>query len=432
MTMKTRAAITASAYRTYLFYGPDDDKYDFDKQLGSEEESTETKEDTNDDPPKQKKEKDKFELMLEDHPDEEEEEEKEEEEEEKQEEEEEEKEEEEEDPKKKNTKEESNKILRKQRDELQEKLKAYGDVTPELASAFNEFLQERFKDSIPTADELKGEFLLVADKDAEIERLKTEIQEKDNQLSDIDIRMSPEFKKKYTDPYAQAGEALFLEISNLSQTDGKALAPAETQAFYDKLLKMEKLDGVAVKQELTRFAAEFKRQTGEDYISPPVSAVMTSLRQLHERRSAMNEAYSNWGQTKSKAIADRQKEQEQQEKDIRARNERLRKKQAQDAMRSFDRSQLDGFVDDDKFVSTFNKEFQYVESFMKDPTKTPAFSELITRGWKARMFDELLEDWKKLKRAEEEAGKKKKNGSRGGGGDTKNEEEEEDWSGGRL
>jgi hypothetical protein len=450
--MTTKRSLLATAILSHAFFGPDDDKFDMDSQLDKDNSKAvltledETKDDDKDDkkqdpPPPKKTEKksskadtkSEFDLKLEeadkkkddnegdDEEDDDDEDDEDKLDNKKQREE-----------KKKNSKEESTKILRKERDDAREALKKYGNLTPELAQEFSAFLDSRFKDKITSPDEIKGEFLLVTEKDDTITKLQNDIAEKDRLLADIDIRMSPEFKKDYADPYNEAGNNLFLEIANLNG-QGQAIGMQSTQAFFDFLIKTPDLDGVKVKQQFAKFAADFEKETGEKYTAPPLGAVMTSLRIRKEKEAAFNKAYGTWGETKKQSLTKRQAEEEQMMKDATARNERMRRSQAQDAMRKYDRKEIEGFMDEETFVKSFNEEYKFVEGFMKDPTKTPTFEDLMIRGWKARNFDNLLKEFKELKAFKDEHDKQEMSGSRGGGGDPKKrQKDDDDWDDGRL
>lgn len=440
--MRTRPAILATAILAHNFYGDEDDKFDMDSQLDKGNRGNIALEDAPDEPKdKPKKEakkeakkeevkeevKSDFDLRLEDSDDNKDKEVEEEEEDDKL------NNQKEEEKRKKNSKEESNKILRKERDEAREALKKFGNLTPELAQEFSAFLDSRFKDKIPSPEEIKGEFLIVTEKDDKITKLENDLAERDRLLADIDIRMSPEFKKDYADPYTEAGNNLFLEIANLN-SEGKAIGLQSTQAFFDYLIKTENLDGVKVKQEFAKFATAFEKETGEKYTAPPLSAVMTSLRIRKEREAAFNKAYGTWNETKKESLTKKQIEEEKKRQDEVARNERMRRSQAQDAMRGFDRKEIEGFMDDESFVKTFNDEYKYVEDFMKNPEKTPTFKELMVRGWKARSFDALLKEYKDLKAFKDEHDKKEMSGSRGGGGNPKKvtKDDDDDWADGKL
>lgn len=448
-TKTTRQVLMSVSLRVSRFHGPDqfdiddmlddpkppasedkddkDDKDDKNKQRQQRPKDEDDKENKGKDDKDKDKKKSEFELNLEDagdHDDDEEEEEEEEEENE------DEKDKGKDKDKNKNDEKTSNGILKKRALDAEKKLEEFGSLTPALAKEFDAFMQTRFNGQIPTEEELRGELALLADKDAEIQRLNDEIATKDQKLSDIDIRNSPEFQKQYAEPYNVAAEGLFLEIANLDSS-GKALAMTETNAFFEGLLKLEKLDGVIVKQELTKFAANFERLTGEAYKAPSVAAVMTALRQAREARTTMQDAYTNWSTKKSQAITQRQKDEEENIKQTAARNERVRKSQALEAMRGYDRSELEGFMDDDAFTKSYNEEYQFVESVMKDATKAPPFKELMIRGFKARAFDALLKEFKELKKFKDEHDKKKKNGSRGGGGSDA-DDKDDSWDDGKL
>lgn len=444
MFMTTKTVLLATAIASHCFYGPDDDKFDMDSQLdkgggGLTLDEPPPKKEVDDE--KKKKEKPKedskseFDLKLEDDDKKQKKEPKKEDSLDLDEDEDEDRlnNEKEEKERKKNSKEESNKVLRKERDEAREAIKKFGNLTPELAQEFSAFLDSRFKDKLPSPEEIKGEFLIVTEKDDRITKLESDLAEKDRLLADIDIRMSPDFRRDYADPYTEAGNNLFLEIANLNG-EGKAIGMQATQAFYDFLTKTPDLDGIKVKQQFAKLASDFEKETGEKYTAPPLAAVMTSLRLRKEKEAAFNKAYGSWSQTKQESLTKRQKEEEADQKDAVARNERMRRSQAQDAMRNFDRKEIEGFMDDEKFVKSFNDEYKYIEDFMKNPEKTPTFKELMVRGWKARNFDGLLKEYKELKAFKDEHDKKEMSGSRGGSGSPKktDKDDNDDWADGKL
>jgi hypothetical protein len=335
----------------------------------------------------------------------------------------------------KNDKDTSNKVLRQQRDEARNIAKKYGNLDPDVAVAMNEYITARFGDQIPSAEEIRGEFLLLADKDKEIDRYKTQVEDQSKAIRELDIRMSPEFKSDFIDPYNSAVTNLQVEFVNLDG-DGKVLAPQASASFQKWLLdNKSKMDAMQMKAALSQFSKAFKQEAGMDYQPPAINTMMTAIGAVNSKSDKMNQAYENWETQKKESTTKAQQEREQSRaKEIEA-AKRVRKQKATEAMSSYDYQKLIelGVIEDkSEYTKIFSREFQATESIFANPESAPTYDELIVRNFKAGHYDALLEKYEKLKKFKDDYDAESKGESKGGGGDTDDDDEDDNWHGGKL
>lgn len=336
----------------------------------------------------------------------------------------------------KNDKEASNAVLRKQRDEARELAKKYGNLDPEVANAMNEYITSRFGDNIPSIDEIRGEFQLLAEKDNEIQTLRGRLEEQGKSIRDLDIRMSPDFKNEFIEPYNTAVTNLQVEVSQIDD-DGKVLAPQSTASFHKWLLDNKKeIDPMKMKAALATHAKNFKAETGMDYVAPSVSTMMSAIGSVNTKSQKMGEAYDTWEKTKNESATKAQKEREKIQKENSEGAKRIRKAEATKAMSSYNYDELIdlGLIKDkNEYTKIFSDEFRKTESIFEDPSSAPSYADLTIRGFKASHYDSLLSSYKKLKEFKDAYDAEQKGESRGGGGEIEIEDDkEDDWDGGRL
>lgn len=333
------------------------------------------------------------------------------------------------------SKEDSARILREQRDEARKRLESYGDVQPEIVQSVASWLKERFPNTVPTQDEILGEFELIKTRDEELSSLKEEISKREQVIRELDIRGSAEYKEQFVTPYQEAASYLFTEIAHLDD-DGKTRAPNATHQFYESLLKNSgAIKPEDVKRELTKFAKAYKEETQEDYIPPSVSTVMSALKAVNDRRGKMQEAYNSWETQKNESAMKRQKEQHEMSEQDRAQAKRLRKAQATKALNTFDYTTLiesEVFKDSQEFSKIFNEEYKSTEKVFEDPNTAPPYSDLLQRGVKARSFDILFEKYQKLNEKYKTLLSENNSVSRGENKGDNHAKDDTNWHGGEL
>lgn len=327
--------------------------------------------------------------------------------------------------KEKPSKEDSVVALRKQRDELQERVKAYEDTGININSLkpILDYVSES-ADGVLDEDTAKVIVQEIKSKDEEIASLKETLQEKDKKIAEIDIRYSDDFKTKYQEPYVQASESLLLEFASITP-DKKIVAPKATKALHDSLIeKSKELTAIDVKAMLSQYAKDFEDESGETASIPTINSLMKSLRDFSNARESMKEAYDNWSSIKKqesdKSMVDREKESEE----IQRHKKRERSKLFSKAFQEFDLDALD-FIDEDAAKETFNEEYKFIEKIIADPDKAPGHDELITRGVKSRLWDKHLDNYKRLLALEKEISKGRKRND--GTANVNNISKDDDW-----
>jgi hypothetical protein len=322
-------------------------------------------------------------------------------------------------------KEESISILRKQRDELQEKVKAYEDTGININSLkpILDYVSES-ADGVLDEDTAKIIVQEIKSKDEEIASLKETLQDKDKKIAEIDIRYSDDFKTKYQEPYVQASESLLLEFASITP-EKKIIAPKATKALHDSLMdKAEELTAIDVKAMLSQYAKDFEEESGETASIPTINSLMKSLRDFSTARGSMKNAYENWSsirkQESDKSIAEKEKESEA----VQKQKKRERSKLFSKAFQEFDLDALD-FIDEDAAKETFNEEYKFIEKIIADPDKAPGHDELITRGVKSRLWDKHLDNYKRLLALEKEISKGRKRND--GTANVNNINKDDDW-----
>jgi len=321
--------------------------------------------------------------------------------------------------------------LRKARDEAIGQSKKYkevfGDTDVSLFKPLIDTIQEQVDG--PLTPEAVSEIIEgYKSKDARIAELEEQLQNQDRTITDLDVRHSPEFKKKYENPYREAGENLFIEFANLNENK-EILGPNATKAFHDFLTsKVDELDATSVKAELVKFSKAYEAETGEKPELPTISSLMTSIRHFREKRDDMREAYSNWKETKEKTKLSQQAEEEKNREFLTKKNKRERKNLATKAYQSFNHDDLEGLVNDDEVTGLFQSEYKKGEDIF-DGKEVPSFDFMIQRGVKSELFDKMLPELKRLKALEKEWEEKEREGISGAGNrPAKTQTKQEGWA----
>lgn len=309
------------------------------------------------------------------------------------------------------TPEESLAALRKQRDAADTSLKVFketfGDNPPQLIKPLFDYVTEISNGPITEStvtDFLAEHKSLKEDNDRLVKRL----QEKEKIVNEVDIRYSDEFKNDFDLPYKEAAQTLFLEFANL---DGETvLAPSATKKFNDFLLAKPDSTALEVKSQLNTFVKEFREESGEDPIVPGVSALMESLRGFRDKAVKLNQAYTNWSETKKQRQTDKltqsQAQKEEQDKTL----SKQRKELAAKAYRDFDLDSIP-FVDE-KEVETFVREEYQLGEDIRDG-KVPPYDEFVKRGIKTRLWDKYSKQLAELIDFKEKYDKSERSGLEG-------------------
>lgn len=296
----------------------------------------------------------------------------------------------------KKTKEESISELRKQRDEARISAKifteTFGETPPVVIKPLVELATELIDGPI-TENAVNVVITELKTLKEENESLKAKIEEKENKISEIDVRYSSQFKEKYETPLKEASDSLFLEFAKISP-DNTIIGHKSTSAFHKFLVESNDIDGVKVKSALTKFAEDFKQETGEDISLPSVTSIMSSLRVFKKAQKDMHEAFANWKTKKEEDEKISQTKAIEQE-ELRKKNaKRERISMASKAYQSFNHDDID-FIEDKEVELLFKEEFQFGEKIIQGED-IPSWDTVIQRGVKARLFDKILPKIKEL------------------------------------
>jgi hypothetical protein len=314
----------------------------------------------------------------------------------------------------KKTKEESLAELRKARDEERERNKRYkevfGDADVSLYKPLIELISEQIEG--PVTQEAIVEVLEgIKNKDSVVSDLNQRLQEQDKTITELDIRHSPEFKKKFIEPYQEADRNLLIEFANLDEK-GNILGEKSTSSFHRYLTEnIDKVDAAAVKAQLAKFARDYEAETGEKPELPTVSALMSSVRDFRSKRNDMQEAFSDWGNKKKKAQEEEAAEEERNRELNIKRNKRERKNLATKAFQDFDHDSIEDIANqlDVSISDLFTEEFKKGEDIF-DGKDAPAYDFMIQRGVKAQLFDKFLPELKRLRDFEKEVLEREREG----------------------
>lgn len=310
---------------------------------------------------------------------------------------------------------ESIQALRKQRDELRDSLEKhkaiFGDYDLEALSPIVNFVKES-TNGVVTKESISEYLERIKKSNEELEQLNGKLKEKDNIISDLDIRSSQTFKEQYQKPYDDAAKSIQVEIANFDP-EKKILGPKATQKFFSFLTGTEGVDAVDLKIKINEFTADYKKETGEDYPTTlSVTNIMSSVREFNHSRNKMGEAYQNW-QTLKKEAEDRKLVELSQTQEVKLKeNARLRKNLASKAYQDFDIDEY-SFLTSEEAQDFFHEEFKMGEGLHKGEVTIPPYNELITRGVKARMFDKFYPRFKELLELEKNLDKNERSGIRG-------------------
>lgn len=321
--------------------------------------------------------------------------------------------------------------LRKARDEAVGESKKYKEVFGDADVALFKPLIETIQEQVdgPLTPEAVSEIIEgYKSKDERIAELEEQLQNQDKTINELDVRHSPEFKKKYEAPYLEAGQNLFIEFANLNENK-EILGPNSTKSFHDFLTgKIDELDATSVKAELLKFSKAYKAETGEDPELPTISSLMTSIRHFREKRDDMRQAYGTWKETKEKAKLSQQAEEEKNREFLTKKNKRERKNLATKAYQSFNHADVEDFVGDEDLTKLFQSEYKKGEDLF-DGKEMPSYDFMIQRGVKSELFDKMLPELKRLKALEKEWEAKEREGLPGSGNrPTNTQTKKEGWA----
>lgn len=319
----------------------------------------------------------------------------------------------------KKSKEESNGILRKQRDEYKKAAEGYqtifGEHPPEVLKPVWDFVAENIDGGVVSSDTVIQTIESLRSLKEENEQLKGELQQKDLTIEKLDIKSSPAFESKYVKPYKEAHNDLFLEFANVGP-DSKVIGAASAQAFLNFITdpKGEELDGIKMKAAMKQYAESYKQETGEEASLPSVSDLMKSYRSFLSKRSAMNDAYTNWG-VKKKEDEERLTVEQQQQQEMRERqSKRLRSDLVSKAFREFPFDAVEKVVDEKEIQAIFREQYQVGENILEGK-QAMTYDQVMTAYVKAKLFDKLqpkIKEWIELEESEKEGARNHLPGSR--------------------
>lgn len=314
-------------------------------------------------------------------------------------------------PKKQVTKEDNLAILRKERDEAREQSKkfteTFGDHSPEVIKPILDLLIERADGPI-TPDlvtDVLNEFKISGKK---LSDLQLELQAKEKKVSELDIRHSDEFKKKFQVPYETAINDLVFEFANVTVDGDKIIAPAATDEFKEFLLSNPELGGIKVKGALQQFAKRYKEESGEDAVLPTINSLMTSLRNFSTKRLAMKDAFDNWAVEKKKqqelSQAESEKTREHQEKALR----RSRTELASKAFREFPLDDIP-FLEEKEIEGMFQTEYAFGED-IRQGKNVPGYDLFLKKGVDAQLWNKYYPELVELRKFKEDVEKGDRSG----------------------
>lgn len=305
------------------------------------------------------------------------------------------------------TPEESIAVLRRQRDEEREKNKrlssVFGESDPDSVRPIFDLMIERANGPITKEfiqsflDEYKGS-------ETKLSTLAQQLEEKEKQVSELDIRYSDDFKNNFEKPYGDAMESLYLEFANIE--GDKVLAPIATKEFNEFLTSKPDLDGIAVKAAIVKFAKEFRAETGEEPILPSVTDLMKSLREFGSKRQNLQDAYLNWKEKKKELEENRLKESEE-TNTVKAKA--MRRKRVELASKAFQGFEFPDFIQEEDVSKLFNDEFTFTEGVIEG-IDVPEYDKVLQRGVKARLWDMHQDELVELRQFKASHEKKDRNG----------------------
>lgn len=335
-------------------------------------------------------------------------------------------------PKQKNTKEESNAILKKQNNDLKTEnesfRKSLGDIQPGALSPIIEYIKENIE-GVVDATSIASVIEELKSNRETIQSLETKLQEKDKFLEEVDIKYSPDFQENYQRPYKEAGDAVYLEFATVA--NGKIIGEKSAKSFANFIFEnADKMDGIALKSEMKKYAEEYEKETGEKAELPSVSNMMGAIRTFSQARKEYSEAVANWT-TKKKESKDRyEQEQLQQSKEQGKQKKQLRKSLATKAFTDFPIETDYTFLDDKEVKDLFTEEYKAGEKLFDGEGEIPSYDIMMSRGVKARLFDKIAPLYKKLLEEQEhqDAGNRHRPSHKGVANPSKSaSKEEKDW-----
>lgn len=317
--------------------------------------------------------------------------------------------------------------LRKAKDEAEAR---YKELNDKVESEYKPL--EEYKVLKPIADHLKKKFDKLDDEsinkwiESGRERKKkvieadAKISEKERRIRDIEITQSDDWIENYQRPIIDSKDALFATISNLD-SEGVVKNEKMINFLSESLLKVDDKTGkpynhTQIKSILTKFAAEYEKETGEEYEIPHIEDVKKSVDTFINKYIKAHDAKINWEKvkeqkTKEKIVQDSERIKRATEEEIKARDVIINS-----FINDYDFKKYDGVIDKDELMIEMKNQHKILSDSYKDPSSQKrSYNDFVEIATKGTMFDKVSEELRQTKELLAKEKEKTKSGLPSGG-----------------
>jgi hypothetical protein len=311
-------------------------------------------------------------------------------------------------PKKKKTKAEQVGDLRKSRDdavnrakELEEELnslKGKGAADIDKYNDVYKYIKEKY-DNNP-------ESYINANKKRkkELEAAQKKLGEANTRLREIDITQSQEWASEILTPIKRAQDDIYVAVAGnfIKKGDKGEISVSHRtifDGFIDQIISTNgPKNAIELKAVIKEFAEFFNRQTGEDFeVAGTTREIVSALEEINEKRTKAKDLYDNWEQEKNKIKVKTTEEQQDFLQKQRKQTLEAFKAGTKKAYDEFDVDLLDGLYESNEVRDIFLSAYTESAKAIEEPSDAPPWEEVITLSAKGRMFDKLLDEFKKTK-----------------------------------
>lgn len=245
--------------------------------------------------------------------------------------------------------------------------------------------------------------------------------QKEETIKLLDMEKSDEWINGYVKPVRESADSLLATIANIDE-EGKIKNQEIMGSLMKELTILDKdgnpLNPIQVKQRLELFAKRYNKETGEDWDIPPLTMVVSAVKDYSAKIKKAAIAKQNW----SKALEDAQKErlyfEAQSQQEAIAREITNRNFVTDKVIRGFDYDSLGGIVEEDEFRDLIRENNDYFIRLLKndDKVQKKQYPDLLIEMAKAQKFDYILARYKELSEEVEKLREIAKGGLPHGGG----------------
>lgn len=317
--------------------------------------------------------------------------------------------------------------LRKAKDEAEAKVK---ELNERIEKEYKPL--EELKSVKPIADHIKSKFEKLdeesinkyiennRERKKKLGEIDSKLQEKELKLREIEITQSEDWIENYQRPIIDAKDSLFATVANL---DGKGNVKHQKMINHlsESLLKVDEKTGkpynhTQIKSILTKFAAEYEKETGEEYEIPHIEDVKKSVDTFISRYISAHNAKTNWEQEKEQKFKANIVKQSEEQKRKTTEELKAREVLVNNFINDYDYKKYEEVIGKDDLIIEFKNQHKIISDASVDPSKqTRNYNDFVELAAKGTLFDKVSEELKNVKLELQKEKEKTRSGLPGGG-----------------